>query len=265
MLREGVGARAAAMGEAYTAVAGDQTAAHWNPAGVAALRGKDFVLSHHRSFQGIQQGYGGWAYGNGTRGVALSAGVHGSGGLEYRTGPTAAPLGTFSVFEAAAGVTVAQRLGGGIYVGTSLRGLHEDIASARASGVAVDLGVLYRSRLEGLWMGAAYRNLGRTERLASERIPLPRTFRVGASLVRGAVAGSADYRMPERGDRGLNLGLEYALQERLFLRGGYRTGSKVRGLSAGLGAVHRNWRIDYAYVPSRQGLGASHRVAVGIR
>ncbi|MDE0088520.1 MAG: hypothetical protein OXU23_22545, partial [Candidatus Poribacteria bacterium] len=32
LLREGVGARAAAMGEAQTAVVGEQTAAFWNPA-----------------------------------------------------------------------------------------------------------------------------------------------------------------------------------------------------------------------------------------
>ncbi|MBT5829524.1 MAG: hypothetical protein HOH77_04945, partial [Candidatus Latescibacteria bacterium] len=69
LLREGVGARAAAMGDAYTAVVGDQTAAHWNPAGLAALQGKDFVLMHQTSIQGINQAYGGWAYGNQKRGL----------------------------------------------------------------------------------------------------------------------------------------------------------------------------------------------------
>ena len=56
LLREGVGARAAAMGEAQTAVVGEQTAAFWNPAGVAAMQGKHFILAHHRSFPGDQAG-----------------------------------------------------------------------------------------------------------------------------------------------------------------------------------------------------------------
>ena len=111
LLREGVGARAAAMGEAQTAVVGEQTAAFWNPAGVAAMQGKHFILAHHRSFQGIRQGYGGWAYGNDRRGLALSLGVYGAGGLEARREPTATPAGTFSVYDLNAGLSYAQKIG----------------------------------------------------------------------------------------------------------------------------------------------------------
>ena len=111
LLREGVGARSAAMGDAQTAVVGDQTVAVWNPAGVAAMRGKHFVLAHHRSFQGIKQGYGGWAYGNDKRGIALSLGVYGTGGLEARREPTARPAGLFSVYDLHAGLSYAQKIG----------------------------------------------------------------------------------------------------------------------------------------------------------
>ncbi|MBN2344801.1 MAG: outer membrane protein transport protein [Candidatus Aminicenantes bacterium] len=45
------GAKARAMGNAFTAVADDLTAAFWNPAGLAALRGPEFYLSYKTSSQ----------------------------------------------------------------------------------------------------------------------------------------------------------------------------------------------------------------------
>ena len=265
LLREGIGPRAAAMGEAYTAVVGDQTAAYWNPAGVAALGGRDFLLTHHRSFEGIQQTYAGWAYGSGSRGVALSLAVHSAGGLEARTGPSAEPLGTFNVYEVNGGLSYAQRIGSRVHVGFSLRGLHESIGPESGSGMAGDIGLLITNPVEGLMLGAAFRNVGRMGRLDQERVPLPRTFRAGAAFTRGPLVGSLDVRVPEKGERGVNLGAEYGVGDRLFLRGGYRTGSEIRDLSFGIGLQQRNWRIDYAYVPSDFGLGGSHRIGLGIR
>jgi hypothetical protein len=265
LLQEGVGARAAGMGEAYTAVVGDQTSAFWNPAGVAALQGKDFVLMHHSSFQGIKQGYGGWAYGNEKRGLALSLNICGVGGLEGRTGPTADPLGTFSLYDLDAGMSYAQRFGQRVYVGFNIRALYETIGPESAWGTGVDIGLLYRLPLNGLTLGAAYRNLGRMQPLDQARIPLPRIFRVGTAYTRGAWAGAVDVRLPETGAKGIHFGLEYAVKRQLFLRGGYQTGHDTRDLSFGLGLVRKNWRIDYAFVPTHMGLGSSHRMAVGIR
>ncbi len=127
LLREGIGARAAAMGEAYTAVVGDQTAAYWNPAGVGALLGKDFLVTQHWSFQGIRQTYAGFAYGTERRGVALSLGVHSVGGLETRTGPSREPLGTFGIHDVNTGLSYAQRIGSHVYAGTSLRFVYSGV------------------------------------------------------------------------------------------------------------------------------------------
>lgn len=265
LLREGIGARAAAMGEAYTAVVGDQAGSFWNPGGVAALSRKDFLVSHHSSFQGLQQTYAGWAYGNGRRGIGISLGVHSMGDLETRTGPTAEPLGTFSIFESNASFTVSQRFGQRLYAGTNIRLLHEAIGSDSASGFAVDLGFIYRTPIDGVTLGAAQRNWGRTARLGQERVPLPRTIRLGAAVVRGPITGSVDLRFPKDSDRGVNLGVEYSHREAIFIRMGYRSGSDTRDFSYGFGVRCRNWRVGYAFVPSSLGFGGSHRIGVGIR
>jgi hypothetical protein len=265
LLREGIGARAAAMGEAYTAVPGDQTAAYWNPAGVAVLRQKDFVLAYQRSIQGITQTYGGWATGNGHRGIALSLAMHTVGGIQARNGPSAEPLGTFGLTDATAGLSYAQGVGNRFLVGATVRALHESLGSERASGLSADLGVLFRPGVEGVTFGAAYRNVGRTERLDRERIPLPRTLRAGAAYVRDRLTVSFDARFPEHGSRGVNTGVEYVLREALALRGGYQSGHDTRSVSFGLGLRHRNYRIEYAYVPSSLDLEGGHRLMLGIR
>jgi len=45
-LKIGVGARAAAMGDAYVAIADDATAVYWNPAGIARLSGQSVTVNH---------------------------------------------------------------------------------------------------------------------------------------------------------------------------------------------------------------------------
>src|SRR3990172_8727898 len=45
-LKIGVGARSAAMGDAYVAIADDATAVYWNPAGIARISGQSVTLNH---------------------------------------------------------------------------------------------------------------------------------------------------------------------------------------------------------------------------
>ncbi len=265
LLREGIGARPEAMGGAYTAVTGDQATTFWNPAGVAALKGKDFLLSHHRSFLGINQSYAGWAFGNQRRGVGLSLGLYSIGGMERRTGPSTEPLGTFGIYNVNVGFTYGQGIGKSMFAGFSVRALHEAIGPERASGLGLDLGVMYRTGIEGLMVGATYRNLGRMETLDTVRSPLPGTFRAGAAIERGKVTGSFDLRLPRKGTSGVHTGIEYRVKEAAFLRAGFRSGIDARKWSFGLGLNRRNWRVDYAFVLGVLGLVGSHRIAVGIR
>ena len=56
-LKIGVGARATAMGGAFTAIADDATALYWNPAGLSQIKGKQLSASYNSWFAGINQGY----------------------------------------------------------------------------------------------------------------------------------------------------------------------------------------------------------------
>ena len=56
-LKIGVGARAAAMGEAFSAVASDGTSLYWNPAGLTQLKTKEISATYNSWFEEIKQGY----------------------------------------------------------------------------------------------------------------------------------------------------------------------------------------------------------------
>ena len=58
----GVGARAAGMGGAYTAVSEGAPASYWNPAGLSGGEGGEVVLGHFSWFQDITMEHGTLAY-----------------------------------------------------------------------------------------------------------------------------------------------------------------------------------------------------------
>lgn len=56
-LKIGIGARASALGEAFTALASDGTCLYWNPAGLAYLTEKELSATYNSWLQEINQGY----------------------------------------------------------------------------------------------------------------------------------------------------------------------------------------------------------------
>lgn len=265
LITEAVGARSAALSGATTALTDDQTATYTNPASIALLSGKDFVLSHHAAIAGARQFQSGWGYGNGRTGVGLSLGFHTLGGFETRTGPSLSPIGTFNLFEFNAAFTFGRRITDDLFGGFTTRFLHQDLEADRASGFGFDLGLAYRPAASPITIGASVLNLGTMDELDAVSSPLPREFRVGAAFRHGRVLVSADFRTPRFGSNGVLAGAEVRPIPALALRVGYQSGHDTRSVSYGLGLTRNNWRIDYAFVPSDLGLEDSHRISIGIR
>ncbi len=265
MLTEPSGARSAAMAGAIVSINDDQTAIYANPSSVALLTKKDFVLTHQSGIAGISQFQSGWAYGTGKVGLGLSLSIHSAGGFETRTGPSLNPVGTFNLFEFNAAFTYGQRLSSGLYGGFTTRFLHEDLEADRASGFGLDIGLTYRQPESPLSIGASILNLGKMAELDQVASSLPRKIRVGISWEHATFLVSSDYRIPRFGSSSLHVGGEVTPVPALAVRFGYQSGHDTRTMSYGLGLRRRNWRIDYAFVPSDLGLDDSHCVTLGIR
>jgi hypothetical protein len=270
-LKLGVGARAIAMGDAYTAVDGDASSVYWNPAGIIDVESVDVTLMHTEWFQDIRYEYVGGvrSYGD----YAIGAGIVGlyMNDLERRVEPTADPIGHFGVFDFAFTGSYARRLTDHLDVGGSLKYLHETIDTETARGVAVDLGGRYRiPGYDGPSAAVTLLNLGPRMKFIEEKFDLPVMYKVGAALdvpvdaLRGNLVIASDAVIPVDGSTKVHFGMEYEYAEMIAFRFGYCTGWDNYNVSWGLGVKVRNFRIDYAMVPFYSELGDTHRVSLGI-
>jgi len=155
------GARAGGMGEAFVAITDDATATWWNPAGLAFLKNREFTFMHVKWLPGFRlEGlyYDFVSYINnvedwGTFGmnvIFLNLGeTEGRNELNQFTG-------MFRTFETAIsgsyGATVTDNLAIGlntkfIYSHLSDRGAGQEQGTGTSSNFALDLGILYKTRV----------------------------------------------------------------------------------------------------------------------
>ncbi|MBI4548843.1 MAG: type IX secretion system outer membrane channel protein PorV [Ignavibacteriae bacterium] len=198
-------ARADGMGEAGAALSDDASAAFWNPAGLAFLRGQEISITHSNWLPAFQQSdlfYDFVAYRNhvDSWGGAISASVTylslGEFVITDETGPE--PLGTFKGYEVAVTGGYATKLFSDLGVGLNLRYIRSALAPIEvqeqgrkgiASTVSFDIATLWKpSSLFGLHnltdrfsVGVNLSNLGpkMTYIDAKQADPLPTNLRLG--------------------------------------------------------------------------------------
>lgn len=261
------GPRAAAMGGAGVTLDGPQGMA-WNPAAGAGV-----------SAFSIQAGYGRWLLDSHQEAISLVRGfsflnvglgvtAFHAGAFEYRTEvPTEEPLGTFSPAEYAFQLNLSRRFGI-VDAGLSGRYYYAKTMEDEASGPGIDAGVRVRP-LDGLELGASLTDFGTNLAYIRESFRLPTRARLGASW-RRCVGSQLDVEVAAQGSYfvytgGVNVGggVELGWNRAVFLRGGYEwLGARGRP-TCGLGVALGDFRFDYALGALNDGLGVSHRLALG--
>jgi hypothetical protein len=263
----GADARYAALGNAGTAWPGDGSSGFRNPALTACGESRSAVFSAHRWMQDVHSGFLGYAARSGRSGFGAHILVTDIPGIEYRTGPSENPIGTFSANEAVAGFDFARAFSARWSFGFGGRLYYEKIFIDEAWGMGADAGLFYRFSGNPVRLGAVVQNVGTASKLSAERIRLPLTFRIGAAVpVPGAAGG--DWLLlldavKERDSKfSMAAGAEYAWKGLLFLRSGYQSGVSTLGPSGGVGIAVTRMRFDYAFLPLKKGLGDSHRLSI---
>jgi len=258
-LKIGIGARAEALGGAYTALSDDGSALYWNPAGLAQLKEKEFFATYNVWFQGISQGYLSFSFPS-LKGV-LAAGVNyiNMGELEKRD-QWGNPEGIFSASDLYLSLGYAREISPGLMLGLSGGYLEDTIAEDKKSTFLGNIGVMIKPT-SNISLGASAQNIG--SNLGEDDLPL--ILRAGAALKVLSSTLSFDAVFPNDNDSYYAAGIEYPLSSFFTLRAGYRTGKDAgEGYSAGLGFNLSSVSLDYAYVPYGD-LGNSHRVSLGMR
>ena len=177
-LKIGVDARAAAMGDAYTAVAKDASATYWNPAGLAGSGKNSVILMHNSWLQDVNQEFAAIQFVNGTHNIAVSLNMISVTGIELR-GETASeiPIGETHALNTYLGLAYATEIFGNWQIGLQAKYLYEKYYLFSANGLALDLGLKKENIIQDLSWGIVIQNLGKMSALIAEASLFPMSLR----------------------------------------------------------------------------------------
>jgi hypothetical protein len=263
------GARASALGGAYTSLAQGVDAAFWNPAGLESMRGIQVTAAHFEHLEALrmdQFAIGGHLFGGG---MAASIRALYSEPIEERD-VNGNLLGTFGAHDLEFGLSYGRAMREGLQVGASAQLVRERIADVAATtwslgaGMSVETPALFETR----WSLAA-QNLGPNARFSQggvkgDPVPLPAAVQAGVSRRFGF---GADYGLSlavegrfTRGRSGVGMvGVELGTPLGVAVRSGLRVNDEVSRFAAGAGWAMGALRLDYAWVPYQLDLGDTHR------
>ena len=270
-----VGARASALGGAYTSIANDVSALYWNPAGIAWNQGFQLEFSHSPWLADISYNFFGITQSipslNSSIGFSLISTDYG----EQPVRTVERPEGTgesYAANDMALGISFGMALTDRFSFGLTAKYITQKILSATGTAMAIDVGVFYNTALKGLKLGASVSNFGSQIELSGrhlttivdpdplvdnfDRVPvsyktgeydLPLLFRAGISYQRdlddlGEVLLSVDLNHPSHATESISLGFEYGFAKVFYLRTGYKNlfeRDSIVGLSLGAGIDYR--------------------------
>lgn len=256
-LKIGPGARALAMGGTYVGISDDIYAAYYNPAGVAINHGNgQAAFSHTQWIADINYDYAAASLNIESFG-SLFISVTSMRVPEEKVRTFEFPEGNGQVWDASSvafAVGFAKSLTDRFSIGFNAKYIQESIWSSSATGFALDVGTYYVTPFNGLIIGASISNFGTKMKLdgrdiqinydpdgnlatGPNNIPakfemdqydLPLTFRIGFSMdvitsryIRIKAAFDATH--PNDNTEYINSGIEFAYDELVFIRGGYKS------------------------------------------
>jgi hypothetical protein len=263
LMKVEVGARPSGMAGAFASIVGDPNSAAYNPAGAAGVDRFTASFGHNTYWDNIrlETGYFTtnlvnriWMHG-GIRYAAVS-------NIESRLYPTSEPAALLDAHDVLIKSGLACRVAPGLALGIAAGWYVEKIDQYRGSSFNVDLGATYVP-YPGLTLGAAAQNLGSdfslsaSGRPSTHPITLPTTWRLGGSYLYRDYLGAADLVILD--DKAhLHVGGECWVYDKAAIRVGYMTGYDTKNMTAGVSFKHRNFTVDYAFVPYSDNLGTSH-------
>ena len=296
-----VGAKAPAMGGAYTGLSNDVAGLYFNPAGIIQVSGSEISGSYDNYLAGMQAGYLSYLMPWGKKGKLGVAINYLNYGSTPRTDLSGTRTGEFGGSNVAFSLTGAWTLmsgtdddyelaesrnenegslphWNGLSLGVTAKFVYETLDVYSSDALAVDLGLLYGLKDNRTRIGVSASNLGfQLKGLSSgHKDSMPAILRagVGHQLKAAPVVISVDAVKPFDNDFIFAAGLNYTNFYPLEIRAGYstfgqnfKTGSDKDnwgGLSFGFGLGLKKLVFDYAFVPYAD-LGSSHRVGISSR
>lgn len=171
-------ARAMALAGAYVGLSEGSDALTWNPAGLAASQQRELAFSYLRYVQGVDSPvYLAYAQPIGRTTWGANVGYMTDSGFDIRNAQGIQQQNASAVVRDGYATIGAARsfLYEKLYLGASLRGIHEEIVGSVHNSIAADVGSLFRAT-NALTFGLALQNFGPSASTVA------RTVRAGAAL-----------------------------------------------------------------------------------
>jgi len=267
-LKIGMGARAVALGGAYSPIVKDATAVYWNPGAVIYSDGMDVNFSHLSLMEGINYEFAAISTGDGNQGIGIGLGGLFYGGMELRDERASVdPIGTFDAYSFLVKLSYGHKLGNDFIGGVSIDGILEKIYVYSASTYTIDFGLRYSpSILKSVSISLNINNLGPKVVFVDETTRLPLATKLGFAfskkmgktnvILASEVSKSID--SPISGAVGIEGSYSF-----ISLRVGYNY-SKMNSIrwAGGLGVKYRFASIDYSFSPYLLDLGTKQVASV---
>lgn len=280
-------AKAAALGEALSAVESQSSALFFNPAGMARLPNTfDISLSqnswiadiNHNAFSlAVNPAEGRY----GVFGVSLQfvdyGEVQGTMVWDNEQGYIKTEVMNPSAY--AVGIGYAKALSDRFSVGGHIRTTHQylgrnvvlgaeseegeerrDLGKNTAGVVTFDFGTIYQTNFKSLAFGMNVKNFSKEIAFEDESFQLPLIFNLGISMnlfdfvtpiqnFGNSLYLSVDATHPRSHAEQIKVGLDYTLLRFLSLRGGYIANNDEEDFTFGFGVSQFGLTLDYAYTP----------------
>jgi len=223
-LSVGIGARANAMGGAFTSVANDASALYWNPAGVASLNDFEAMFTYTSLYKDLDINVNYVA-------VVLPMGETGNFGVsvtaldfgEMNVTTELYPEGTgekFSASSYAFGLSYARNITDDFSAGITVKYILEDIFNSSASGVAFDIGTIFRTPFLGINFSSIITNYGSKMQITGEDLLIRYDAdpnRQGNNQTTDAYYKTDKFELPLRLQIGLSKDFQFLNEQRLTI------------------------------------------------
>ena len=274
-LNLGVGARALAMGQAFTSLSNDATAINWNPAGLTQVNRMNLSAMHSAWLSDISNDWLLFTYPQdiGNFGVGLQ---YLSYGAISKIDDTGLATGEINPYDLAVMVSYSRKLEE-VTPGLS-GGLTAKLAVSKiensASAIGFDIGFMYDGLVVNkgvLKLGLVARNLGSSMTFQDESNSMPAELKLGASyhlMSNWLVAADLGLVADSGFKAGVGTEYEYWVVKDMCVVGrlGYNSLNHditgLKGITMGVGLMlHDDFGVDYAFVPYGD-LGSTHSISL---
>ena len=266
-LKFGVGARAIAMGDAYSSISPDATAFIYNPARLNFGDKSNVIIMHNQSAQDLSTDFIAMKFPLGEK-ISMGIGFFTTSvsDIEIRNTPGAA-IDNFDTRNLSTGVSFGYKINPNFSVGLTGKFLFEKIYVDESSGFGFDLGSNYTK--DNFSFALVVLNLGSMNALKNQSSTLPALVRLGGSYKYAKNKfsyniGLEGYKIFDGGVFHVNTGGEVGYKDFVFLRLGYQTSYENRGITTGVGFKYKALNLDYAFVPYTSDFGTGNTISLGI-